>query len=199
MSLLKAIKAQLGLSVTPANNFTLDASADNGTMKLARNSGQDIMTVDAAGRVAFPQTPATSGIRGFFEAKVLADQNLVSGVIGKVSLTETYDQDNWVSSPSGIRYTPQIAGYYQFQANIWFSASGNITEHAVYFYLNGATTNKGLLMREALGSGKLVSVPCILHLNGTTDYVELFASLTATTPQVLASGSAFQGYLLKAD
>ena len=59
MSLIKAIKAQLGLSVTPGNNFVLDASADNGTMKLARgNAGattQDIMTVDAAGKVAFPQ------------------------------------------------------------------------------------------------------------------------------------------------
>ena len=59
MSLLKLIKQQLGVSVTPANNFTLDASADNGTMKLARgNAGattQDIMTVDAAGKVAFPQ------------------------------------------------------------------------------------------------------------------------------------------------
>ena len=61
MSLVRFIKAQLGLSVTPANNFTLDASANNGTMKLARgNAGattQDIMTVDAAGKVSFPQYP----------------------------------------------------------------------------------------------------------------------------------------------
>ena len=53
MSLLKAIKAQLGLSNTPANNFTITAEADNGTLKLARgNAGattQDILTVDAAG------------------------------------------------------------------------------------------------------------------------------------------------------
>ena len=59
MSLIKAIRQQLGLSTTPANNFTLDASAADGTMKLARgNAGattQDIMTVDAAGKVAFPQ------------------------------------------------------------------------------------------------------------------------------------------------
>jgi hypothetical protein len=58
MSLIKSIRQQLGLSGTPANNFTLDASADNGTMKLARgNAGattQDIMTVDAAGKVEFP-------------------------------------------------------------------------------------------------------------------------------------------------
>ena len=62
MSLLKSIKAQLGLSVTPANNFTLDASADNGTMKLARgNAGattQDILTVDADGRIAQGLLPA---------------------------------------------------------------------------------------------------------------------------------------------
>ena len=63
MSLIKIIRQQLGLSDTPANNFTLDASADNGTMKLARgNAGattQDIMTVDAAGKVAFPQNVQT--------------------------------------------------------------------------------------------------------------------------------------------
>jgi microcystin-dependent protein len=58
-TLIKTPKAQLGLSVTPANNFTLDASADDGTMKLARNSGQDIMTVAADGKVAFPATPGT--------------------------------------------------------------------------------------------------------------------------------------------
>lgn len=59
MSIIKAIKAQLGLSVNPANNFTLDASANNGTMKLARGNGdattQDILTVDVAGRCGFVQ------------------------------------------------------------------------------------------------------------------------------------------------
>lgn len=63
MSLIRAIKAQLGLSTTPANNFTLDASADNGTMKLARgNAGattQDIMTIAADGKPSFPQLPTT--------------------------------------------------------------------------------------------------------------------------------------------
>ena len=63
MSLLKTIRQQLGLSPTPANNFTLDASADNGTMKLARgNAGattQDILTVDASGRVTMAQNGPT--------------------------------------------------------------------------------------------------------------------------------------------
>ena len=52
MSIIKAIKHVLGMSPTPANNFVLDASADNGTMKLARQSGQDIITVAADGGVS---------------------------------------------------------------------------------------------------------------------------------------------------
>ena len=52
MSIIRSIKARLGLSVTPANNFVLDASADNGTMKLSRESGEDIMTVAANGTVS---------------------------------------------------------------------------------------------------------------------------------------------------
>lgn len=61
MSIIKAVQSQLGLSVTPANNFSLDASAGNGTMKLARgNAGattQDIFTVGADGVIT-----ATQGI-----------------------------------------------------------------------------------------------------------------------------------------
>jgi|PlaIllAssembly_1097288.scaffolds.fasta_scaffold86850_2 hypothetical protein len=204
MSLLKIIKAQLGLSGTPANNFTLDASADNGTMRLARgNAGattQDIMLVAADGKVTFPQTPAVEGIRGFFQAKTEADQNFTSATLIKVSLTEIVDQDGWFSgSPSNHRYTPQIAGYYQFVANLWMSASGNITEHSAFFYKNGANTYLGAQLREALGSGKIVSISAVIYLNGTTDYVELFAAITGTSPQILAAATYFSGSLLKAD
>lgn len=66
-SLLRFIMMQLGLSNTPANNFTFDASADNGTMKLHRgNAGagtQDVMTVDANGVAEFPQGAKTMLLR----------------------------------------------------------------------------------------------------------------------------------------
>ena len=83
MSLLKAIKAQLGLSNTPANNFTITAEADNGTLKLARgNAGattQDILTVDASGNVL-----VDGNNLNLFSAKSLASsgyQKLPSGLI----------------------------------------------------------------------------------------------------------------------
>ena len=57
---VKVNQVQLGDSVTATQNFVLQTNVD-GTAKLARgNVGattQDILTVDAAGKVAFPQNP----------------------------------------------------------------------------------------------------------------------------------------------
>lgn len=65
MSLIKALMAQFGKSVTAANNFTLDASANNGTMRLARgNAGattQDVLLVAADGKVDAPQGAKSAG------------------------------------------------------------------------------------------------------------------------------------------
>lgn len=96
MSLIKSIKNQLGLSVTPANNFVLDASADNGTMKLARNSGQDIMTVDAAGKVGFPQLPFSFGTGGASKGHITLPNGLLVNW-GTVTIN-TPAVDTWAST-----------------------------------------------------------------------------------------------------
>jgi hypothetical protein len=65
VSLIRAIKAQLGLSTTPAHNFTWDSSADDGTAKLARGNADatihDVMTVDAADNVNFRRDVSSRG------------------------------------------------------------------------------------------------------------------------------------------
>lgn len=93
MSLLKIIRQQLGLSGTPTNNFTFDASAANGTMKLARgNAGattQDILTVDAAGVVGLPQLPVVKGANGYItlpNGMILQWGNALT-VAGSVTIT----------------------------------------------------------------------------------------------------------------
>jgi hypothetical protein len=120
MSLIKAIKAQLGLSVTPANNFTLDASADNGTMKLARNSGQDIMTVAADGKVAFPQNPAPS-----FSAQVNAmTQQFANNVPAKViGYTVKNETPNSGFNPATGNFVAPRDGWYSFSA--WISCGAS--------------------------------------------------------------------------
>jgi len=101
MSLLKAIKAQLGLSNTPANNFTITAEADNGTLKLARgNAGattQDILTVDASGNVL-----VDGNNLNLFSAKSLAAsgyQKLPSGLIIQWGTAAIAATGSYVSLP----------------------------------------------------------------------------------------------------
>lgn len=61
MSGLTKSQVQLGDSATSTQNFSLTSAAADGTMKLARGNfgatSQDVLTVDAGGKVAFPQGP----------------------------------------------------------------------------------------------------------------------------------------------
>ena len=49
MAGINAVDIQVGLSVTPANNFVLDASADDGTLILRDSSGTALMTMVSGG------------------------------------------------------------------------------------------------------------------------------------------------------
>lgn len=55
MSMLSVTKQKLGQAANAAYNFLWDASAANGSLKMTRENGQDILTVDSAGKVSAPQ------------------------------------------------------------------------------------------------------------------------------------------------
>lgn len=69
MSLVVSNRHQLGQSPIETNNFTLDATAANGTMKLVRGVAgagtQDIMTISALGEIDFPQMIRSYGPNGY--------------------------------------------------------------------------------------------------------------------------------------
>jgi len=91
----QSIDCQIGLSATPANNFTLTAAADNGTMKLARGDArattQDILTVDAAGKVAFPAMGQSIVANGYLK--------LPGGLIVQWGLVNTGAGNGGISFP----------------------------------------------------------------------------------------------------
>ena len=60
MSQITANKHKIGKSTTTSNNFIIDASAANGTLKIERENGQPVVTIDANGKVIFPQNPGQS-------------------------------------------------------------------------------------------------------------------------------------------
>ena len=102
-----AIKSEIGQSATPANNFSLDASADNGTMKLARQSGQDIMTVNAAGIANFAAMVSALGSPIVEFTTISAGRNAIKFADGTLVCfgTSTAATGAWTSA-GDFSYSP---------------------------------------------------------------------------------------------
>ena len=185
MSLLKAIKAQLGLSNTPANNFTITAEADNGSLKVARrNAGattQDILTVDANGRVAMPNNVVA------FKAYATGATSITSSA-NKIALAgKHFDTTNAFDSVTNYRFTPTVAGYYQI--NGWVSSVTGSYQILPYLYKNGSAYVEG----NSPSTGNRATVQDIVYMNGTTDYIELYC-YSGTTQNT--AGAALSGILI---
>jgi hypothetical protein len=154
MSLIKAIKAQLGLSVTPANNFSLDASADNGTMKLARNSGQDIMTVAADGKVTFPATPRVYASGEVIQRLVFNGASTTG--ISATSLTNIINTLKSIT-PKSTNSTLYVIGIAQINGPAP-AAGVNLSRHMMLYEGSVATPVGPLVTLEAIsGAGTGIS------------------------------------------
>jgi len=181
MSLIKSIMQQLGLSSDPTKNFTLGVPAvPDGTMKLARgNAGattQDIMTVDAAGKVAFPQSPTTNYGPAFL---VLRSGNQSAGASGtpvKVQLnSESFDTNNSFDSTTNYRFQPLVAGYYQISGSCFISGGTSQSYVIASLLKNGSEVLGG--STSGYQGDSISTVSGVIYLNGSTDYLELFASV----------------------
>jgi hypothetical protein len=144
-------------------------TASNRVLELPNNSG----TLISTGSTFAGNGPA-------FMAESSVDQSVTSATWTKVTLgNEIFDTDSCFASS---RFTPTVAGYYQFNGIVRaVSASNNVTNVSAGIYKNGAlyaaagTTSAG-------ASGLTTSVPSLVYLNGSTDYVELYGSVTGTSP-----------------
>lgn len=163
MSLIKAIRHQLGLSITPANNFVLTAQADDGTMKLARGNAdattQDIMTVDAGGKVGFPQN-----VVPVFRAALASFTNTVANT---QFIDPTVVQSIGVSNAAGV-VTPQVAGLYL--ATLTMLCTGTTT--ALGGVISSTANGTDAQVQPPYGTNSAyVTVSALIQCNGTTDTI----------------------------
>ena len=178
MSLLKFFKAQLGLSSTPANNFTLDASAQDGTMKLSRgNAGattQDVLVVDAAGIVRHPPNAIA-----FSVTKTNSQTSTVAGINGPILFNNILFDTKSSYNPATGRFTPTVAGYYQI--NFGVGIVNNPQRLFAYIFKNGVIATRGsdALVIAGYGNAYGTTGASLVYLNGTTDYVDIRAYTNA--------------------
>jgi hypothetical protein len=133
------------------------AVAGTNTVTIAAQTG----TLNAAG-------PAFSAYQSTL-------QSVANSTFTKIQLqTENFDTNNNFDSTTNYRFTPTVAGYYQINGTVSFTGSVVGTASS-YIYKNGSNWVGGSAIANNTNLGGNSNVSSVVYLNGSTDYVELYA------------------------
>lgn len=116
-----------------------------------------------------------------------SNQSLTTGTPTKVLLNaEEFDTSGCFDSTTNYRFTPTVPGYYRFEFAVGLPGT-TITSAWAGVYKNGTEAKRGLQANLSSGNASYIQSTgnALIYLNGTTDYVELWALAIATTPAVL--------------
>jgi hypothetical protein len=142
---------------------------------------------------AVTQTILATGVAGTgpaFSAYQSSSQSIANGgSFYKVQFqTEEFDTNNNFDSTTNYRFTPTVAGYYQFSCSIGWGANSS-SGVAVTLYKNGSLYKIGTYAWNG-NIGPVTGLSCLASANGSTDYFEIYVvnntsaslSLAATSP-----------------
>ena len=169
--------------------------------QIQTSSGSGTITIGQSGEtITIPSGATVSGAGtntpAFFAYKTSSNQSISSGTITKVTFdTELYDTDGNYASD---RFTPTTSGKYLFTTSIrCYANSGTLRYVNVYVRKNGST-NFGAYTPENntddnVNSGG-VSTSVVYDMNGSSDYVEIYAQCHGTSPNVSYDNNGFTTY-----
>jgi hypothetical protein len=182
-TVITAGNATNGLSFTADNAGTFD-------FKTGTGAGTSAMTIDASQNISIPKgvggTPAFSANDG-------ATTQSVTNVTATLLTfgTELFDTNssfnNTGSTVGGVpayAFMPTIAGYYQVNAGSYSNMPQNVSNSSfISVYKNGAEVIRGAWSLNALNT-----VSALIYLNGTTDYIQIYAFQANTGASTLLFG-----------
>ena len=162
------------------------------TLSAPAVAGTNTITLPAAAG-----TVAVSGNIPAFSAYIASNFSLTNNAYSKVGFdTKDFDTANCYNT-STYRYTPNVAGYYQFNVDISFNTVQS-TEVVVVLYKSGAACRYMVDMR--MTSLYTVSASNLAYANGTTDYFEIYVYQVSGSATLLIGGqnqSSFQACLVR--
>lgn len=156
------------------------------------------MTLKGDGTVTGSTAPA-------FSAYVsTATQTLTNNALTKILCqTEEFDTANAYDNTTNYRFQPAIPGYYHITGCVTTTgATANFQVFAA-IYKNGSEFKRGASPYQSVSTPATMSsaASALVYLNGSTDYVELFAYASGTGTMSAVGNSAaytfFQGYLAR--
>ena len=140
--------------------------------------------------ITVPASTATMAIDGpAFSAYNNATQSIAQSTFTKISFnTKEFDTNNNFDATTNFRFTPTVAGYYQFSAAMQWTTSQGSAEQVVVLYKNG-TFYKYFV--DTLSPTYSLAGSCLGYANGSTDYFEIYAYTANATTRTINNGSSY--------
>ncbi len=181
-------------AIVDAKGDLISATAADTPARLAVGTNGQVLTADSttATGLAWATVGGSSGPA--FSVYLSSNQTgLSSGVYTKVNFnTEDFDTDNCYDSSTNYRFTPNKSGYYQLNASVMGRVAGDVR-----FYKNGSAYNYLPFME---GDGQPGGGGSVIFLNGSTDYIEVFARQSGSSLQYYGDSgrpSTFSGVWIR--
>jgi hypothetical protein len=174
--------AKLILNGATSGSITLESPSVSGsnTLTLPANTG----TVITTGSTFAGTGPA-------FSATMSTGQTITSSTFTKINFnTEAWDTNSNYDT-STYRFTPTVAGYYQVNCSIDAGASTLATRVLANIYKNGSAYRFGTNLGTSAGDSFSSICTSLVYMNGTTDYIECYGYIIATTAIISPSGSTW--------
>ena len=182
--------------ITATTTSGLTQSADNsGVLQLASGTGNLVTVPSVTG------TAMVSGNMPAFSAYLNGTQSISSATATKIQFnTEEFDTANAFDSTTNYRFNPQVAGYYQINAfYAAYPASGSLSNLYIFLFKNGSQFKRNYTISTI--SEASISISHVVYMNGSSDYLEVYAQTTGTSPTVYGSSTSqtyFSGALVRA-
>jgi hypothetical protein len=153
----------------------IEPIADNGTVTLGSSGDQFTLATGAKASFLYPA----------FEAHSNTAQSLTDNTYAKVALqTEVLDTNSNFDNSSNYRFTPTVAGKYYIEGQTFNMGSDNTSVRNIYvsIYKNGSQYKESRInFHGSEITFGTIQVSAILDMNGSSDYVELYAATDVTS------------------
>jgi len=186
-------------ATTGTGVFTLESPATN--------TDRVLVLPDEAGTVLTSGTPvlAQKGTPAFsaYQTNGNANQSISSDVWTKANIdTEEFDTNSNFDTSNG-RFTPTVAGYYQINGCLLLRNAAACALKIVAVYKNGSAYKQGTQLYFTGNyyiAADCFTVSTLVYLNGSTDYVELYAYISSSSASIGYGSelSWFNGALVRA-
>jgi hypothetical protein len=159
---------------------------------------------DGTGSLTVQQNGVTLGVFGnqpAFSVYRSSSQSISVNTYTKVLFdAKEFDTNNNYDNTTNYRFLPTVAGYYQLNAGV-FGSGTSLNSAVIKFYKNGSSYKQGMVVPANGSANDGLVIGSLVYFNGTTDYIEVWVYLGASSGTAFASGSDqtwFNGCLMKA-